>query len=59
MFYLMNRGRESERKKMILDVGRDAEEASRRVANDKHPIDIACLQLCSHLLHAQSPVRGR
>lgn len=47
------------KEKMILDVGRDAEEASRRVANDKHPIDIACLQLCSHLLHAQSPVRGR
>lgn len=45
-------------KKMILDVGMDTEEASRRVTNDKHPIDIA-LQFCSHLLHAQSTVRGR
>lgn len=52
----MNRWHKSEEKKVILDVGRDAEEASRRVTNDKHPIDIAWLQLCSHLLHAQSAV---
>lgn len=31
----------------------------RRVTNDKRPIDVACLQLCSHLLHAQWAVKGR
>lgn len=45
--------------KDVLDVGRDTEEAWRRVTSDKHPIDIAPLHLCSHLLHARSARTGR
>lgn len=44
--------------KEALDVGRDTEEAWRRVTSDKHPIDIALLHLCSHLLHARSAPTG-
>lgn len=46
------------RKKKILDVGRDTEETWGE-SNDKRPIDVACLQLGSHLLHAQWAARGR
>lgn len=45
--------------KEVFDVGRDTEEAWRRVTSDKHPIDIAPLHLCSHLLHARSAPMGR
>lgn len=45
--------------KEVWDVGRDTEEAWRRVTSDKHPIDIAPLHLCSHLLHARSAPMGR